>query len=273
MPTSTGIFPFHFFHHVHTTRNENHRVDRRRLSETILIPRGTSNHDRRSRSLPPLNRNGRNTIERREMRRMPWPADREGAIEVSAEKLKAARHTRGGISTGARERERESPASGWRSGGEVVGGRKRRRSSHDTQRVVTMEPISVGRWAFVTARALHARGNKCRAYVRDEPYCGAGARALASCVFIARPGNNNRLLFITPPPNARTSRSHLRRDSRPSRQPLSHRAKWPSSTRRFERRVLSKEKGGGKKAKKKEENSCRQSVAINASWEHREAAK
>lgn len=36
--------------------------------------------------------------------------------------------------------------------------------------------------------------------MRDEPYSDMRG---ASCVFIARPGNNNRLLFITPAPNAR----------------------------------------------------------------------
>lgn len=104
----------------------------------------------------------------------------------------------------------------WRSG---RGGRKRRRSSHDTQ-CATMEPISVGKAAFVTACTLHARKQTpclCvtnliarRGTTRGRTGRG-GPCTFASCVFIARPGNNNRLLFITPG-TERTNRecSHLR---------------------------------------------------------------
>lgn len=57
----------------------------------------------------------------------------------------------------------------------------------------------VGRWQwFITACELSTRETNV-APMRDEPYCSMRG---TSCVFIARPGNNNRLLFITPAPNA-----------------------------------------------------------------------
>lgn len=71
-----------------------------------------------------------------------------------------------------------------------------------------MEPISVCRKvAFVTELRAHThtlfpltRAETNVVPLRDEPYCGArGARLQALRVYCSRPGNNNWLLFITPP--------------------------------------------------------------------------
>lgn len=94
-----------------------------------------------------------------------------------------------------------------RSGGEVVangGNGGEAVTIHNVQQ--WNQYLVVGRWHFAIACALHVRETNAVS-MRDEPYCGMRGRAFASCVFIARPGNNNRLLFITPAPNTRMLRS------------------------------------------------------------------
>lgn len=109
----------------------------------------------------------------------------EGA-GLSKEKLRAKR-PRGGISMRPKW---------WRSGCDW---RKQWRNSRYTTCNNGANICCVGRWQwFITACELSTRETNV-APMRDEPYCSMRG---TSYVFIARPGNNNRLLFITPAPNA-----------------------------------------------------------------------
>lgn len=87
----------------------------------------------------------------------------------------------------------------WRS---VCDWRKRWRSSHDTRRNNGTNICCVGRWWwFITIGKLHAR-NKCRAYAWRALFRHEGRELRVYCS-TCMCGNNNRLLFITPAPNAR----------------------------------------------------------------------
>lgn len=124
-------------------------------------------------------------------------AGREGCGGSVKREIKSE-GTRGGISTGPK----------WSRLAEVA----EKQSRYTTYNNGTN--ICCRKAAFVIACTHSTRGKQMSCLCVTSLIAAWGGRAFASCVFIARPGNNNRLLFITPAPNTRTLRSPApRRDS------------------------------------------------------------